>query len=121
MAKLRLYCCLILSICCFSVYGQYQLKVTTVDKDSLFLAKTIALQASFRDKSACIAYIDAIPSLLKTKGFINASLDSVYADSLNAFVALYAGEAFKWAHIKTKSSDATMLEATGWKIGRAHV
>lgn len=114
MAKLRLYCCLILVICSFRGYGQYQLKVITVDKDSLFLAKTIALQVSFKDRSTCVTYIDAIPSLLKTKGFINASLDSVYEDSLNAFVALYMGDAFKWARIKTKSTDATILEAAGW-------
>ncbi|HXB42653.1 MAG TPA: POTRA domain-containing protein, partial [Puia sp.] len=114
MAKLRLYCCLIFLICCFRGYGQYQLKVIPVDKDSLFLSKTIPLHATFKDKSTCLAYIDGIPALLRAKGYINASLDSIYADSLHAFVALYAGETFKWSRIKTKSADATVLDATGW-------
>jgi outer membrane protein assembly factor BamA len=105
---------MILLLCCFSGYAQYRLKVLAVDKDSLSFNKIIALQTSFKSKIACLEYIDALPSLLKAKGFINVSVDSVYADSLNAFVELYAGDAFKWAHIKTKNSDATILEAAGW-------
>ena len=101
-------------MCCFRGYAQYQLKVTAVDKDSLFLPKTIALQNSFKNKSACLDYIAGIPSLLKSKGFINVSLDSIYSDSANAVVELYVGDCFKWAHIKTKRSDATILEAAGW-------
>ena len=105
---------MILLQCCFSGYAQYRLNVLTIDKDSSFLAKTISFQTSFKNKSACIEYIDAIPSLLKAKGFINVSMDSIYADSINAFVQLYTGESFKWAHIKTKRTDATLLEAAGW-------
>jgi len=105
---------MILLQCCFSGYAQYRLNVLTIDKDSSFLAKTISVQTSFKNKSACIEYIYALPALLKAKGFINVSMDSVFTDSVNAFVKIYAGESFKWAHIKTKRTDATLLEAIGW-------
>jgi len=105
---------MILLQCCFSGYAQYRLNVLTIDKDSSFLAKTISVQTSFKNKSACIEYIYALPALLKAKGFINVSMDSVFTDSVKAFVKIYAGESFKWAHIKTKRTDATLLEAIGW-------
>jgi outer membrane protein assembly factor BamA len=96
------------------VHAQYQLKVISVDKDSLFLNKTIGLQTSFKTKSACLDYIAELPSLLKSKGFMNASIDSIYADSTNAIVQLYAGNSLRWSHIRTKHEDATILEASGW-------
>ena len=114
MTKLSLYSCIVLLSACFSGYAQYQLKVIAVDEDSLFFSKTIALQTSFKNKDVCLSYIEGLPSLLKTKGFITASIDSVYADSAIAVVELYTGNSFKWANIKTKHADAAMLEAAGW-------
>src|SRR5579871_1174933 len=114
MAKLRLYCCIVSLLACVSVQGQYQLKVVSVDKDSSFLPKTIPFQTSFKSKDACLDYIVKLPALLKAKGFVNAAVDSVYEDSVSTTVQIYTGDSFKWAHIKTKHDDASILEAAGW-------
>lgn len=114
MAKLRLYSCIVSLLACISVHAQYQLKIVSVDKDSTFLSKTIAVQTSFKSKNACLDYIAELPTMLKAKGFATASIDSVYSDSTNAVVQIYTGNSFKWAHIKTKPVDAQILESAGW-------
>jgi outer membrane protein assembly factor BamA len=98
----------------FSVQSQYQLKIIAVDKDSLFFAQTIGLQTSFKNKNTCLNYIAELPALLKAKGFATVSIDSIYADSTDATVQVYAGNSFKWAHIKTNREDASILEGAGW-------
>ena len=114
MAKLRLYCCMLFLIASFGGYAQYQLKITVVDKDSLFLQKNTDFKLSFKSQSDCLEYINGLPILLKAKGFINVSIDSVYTDSVRAIVQLYVGDNYKWGQIKSGKQDADLLEASGW-------
>src|ERR1035437_6497280 len=117
MTKLRLYDCtlfLLLALSCQTGFSQYQLKVNCVDRDSLFNQQNLNLTASFRNRTSCLQYIDQIPALLQSRGFAGASLDSISYDSAQARVRLYLGEAFSWAHIKTRSADAAILSGIGW-------
>jgi outer membrane protein assembly factor BamA len=117
MTKLRLYDCtlfLLLALSCQTGFSQYQLKVNCVDRDSLFNQQNLNLTASFRNRTSCLQYIDQIPALLQSRGFAGASLDSISYDSSQARVRLYLGEAFSWAHIKTRSADASILSGIGW-------
>ena len=121
MTKLRLYGCtlfFLLLLSCQSGYSQYQLKVICVDRDSLFNQQNLNLTASFRNRTSCLQYIDQIPDLLQNRGFAGASLDSVSYDSARALVRLYLGEAFSWAHIRTRSTDAAVLNGIGWNEKR---
>ncbi|HTS42828.1 MAG TPA: POTRA domain-containing protein [Puia sp.] len=117
MTKLGLYggtFLILLLISCLHGFSQYHLKVICIDKDSIFSQKNLGLQSVFRDKDACIEYIYKIPSLLQTKGFSTASVDSIRIDSMQALVNLYIGDVYHWAHINTKKEDAVILNATGW-------
>ena len=114
MAKLRLYWCMLFLIVSFCGYAQYQLKITVVDKDSLFLQKNTDFKPSFKSQSDCLEYINGLPILLKAKGFINVSIDSVYTDSVRAIVQLYIGDSYKWGQIKSGKQDDDLLEASGW-------
>ena len=114
MVKIRIYLLLFFCSSAISGFGQYGLKVHVIDKDSFFLSKNMALEKNFKNKEACAIYINQIPSILKSKGYINASLDSVHRYSTFAIVTLYAGESFKWAQIKTAKQDEEILQAVGW-------
>jgi outer membrane protein assembly factor BamA len=116
MKKLKLYsyCLFILVTACTKAFSQYQLQVVSVDKDSSFFAKNFPLQTSFKSKVMCLEYVYDLPTLLKTKGFINASLDSVKVDSAKTTAQLYVGSTFKWAHIDTKHVDKVILESVAW-------
>ncbi|MBS1916573.1 MAG: BamA/TamA family outer membrane protein [Bacteroidetes bacterium] len=117
MAKLRLYCGIILLagfLCNTKADAQYHLKIFPVDKDSAFLQQKFAIQTNFKNKSTCLDYIYELPSLMQSKGYITASVDSIKADSSLATVHLYAGDPFKWAHINTKNVDHDVLANANW-------
>jgi outer membrane protein assembly factor BamA len=117
MTKLRLYGCtvlLLLLFSCLNGLSQYQLKVICIDRDSVFDQKNIGLQSNFKNRDACIEYIYKIPSLLQSKGFATASIDTMRVDSLEADIRLYIGDTYKWGHILTKPNDAIILNASGW-------
>ncbi len=117
MTKLRLYRCitiLTLLLAAGNGYSQYRLKIFPVDKDSVFLMKNMALQTSFKNKASCIEYLYGLPSVLQAKGYITASIDSIYSDSVQTAVQLYIGGTFKWAHINTKYIDPEILFNSNW-------
>ena len=117
MTKLRLYYCIATLAFLLGAgdgYAQYRLKILPVDKDSLSLQKAMALQTSFKTKSACIEYVYELPALLQAKGYITASIDSLYSDSAQTTLQLYLGSTFKWAHISTKHVDPEILYNSNW-------
>jgi len=51
---------------------------------------------------------------LQSKGFVNASLDSIFFDSTSARLVLYIGQQYKWAHINIAAADPQVLSVSGW-------
>ena len=97
-------------------FGQtsYFLIARSVDKTSEFLKNEIGLQTEFPSRPVCIDYVNKLPSLLQAKGFVNASLDSIFFDTTSARLVLYIGEQYKWAHINIASADPQVLSVSGW-------
>jgi outer membrane protein assembly factor BamA len=98
----------------YTGFAQYSLHVNAVDKDSLFVQKKLGLTTGFKSRAACSEYIEGIPSLLKAKGFMTASVDSVNYDSAGATIRLYTGSAYRWAHINTRQVEPGLLSAVSW-------
>ncbi|HSC39868.1 MAG TPA: hypothetical protein VLD19_18425, partial [Chitinophagaceae bacterium] len=94
--------------------AQYQLRLQPVDRDTLFLTQTLGIQTSFASRNACMYYIDKLPTQLQTKGYASASIDSLWMDSSFAVLKLFVGEAYKLAHIDTRTADKKALEQAGW-------
>src|ERR1700738_5305937 len=117
-AKLRGYVRMLLSLLLllgnYTGFVQYSLHVHAVDKDSLFVQKKLGITTAFKSRAACSEYIEGIPSLLKAKGFMAASVDSVNYDSAGATIRLYTGSAYRWAHINTRQVEPGLLSAVSW-------
>ncbi len=118
MAKLTVYhkisgLLLVALILTISSNGQYKLAFRPVDRDSLFLRQTLKLQSNFSLKQYCITYVNKLPALLKTKGYPNASIDSVAFDSLEATCVLYVGEPLRHSAFNTDSIDRSVLTQAG--------
>ena len=98
-------------------FGQttYFLNATCVDKPAGFLKNEIGLQTEFTTRPGCIDYVNKLPSLLQAKGFVNASLDSIFFDTASAHLVIYLGQQYKWAHINTIGADPGILSISGWK------
>jgi len=97
-------------------FGQtsYILNAKGVDKPPEFLKNEIGVQSGFPSRAVCIDYINKLPSLLQSKGFVNASLDSIFFDSTSARLVLYIGQQYKWAHINIAAADPQVLSVSGW-------
>ena len=97
-------------------FGQttYFLDAKCLDKTPEFLKNEIGLQTEFSSRPNCIDYVNKLPSFLQAKGFVNASLDSIFFDTASARVVLYLGQQYKWAHIDIASADPQVLSVSGW-------
>lgn len=92
----------------------YPLHAVPVDRDSAYLISDVGLQTLFTSRLACIDYVNKLPALLRSKGFVTASLDSVAFDSASATIIIYLGKKYRWAHLNTAYADAQVLSAAGW-------
>jgi len=95
-------------------WAQHTLHITAVDKDSLFVQRQLGLTTTFRSRDVCTEYIYTIPGVLRSKGYLTASLDSVAGDSMSTSLRLYVGEMYKWARIGIKKVDPALLSAVAW-------
>jgi outer membrane protein assembly factor BamA len=85
-----------------------------VDVEISMLKNEIGLQSDFATRLACMDYVNKLPAVLQSKGYVTASLDSVFFDTTNARLVLFLGRRYKWAKINTSSVDQEMLAASGW-------
>jgi outer membrane protein assembly factor BamA len=118
MSKLRLQISVLVSLLLhfhLSAQSNYMLHIRGVDKDSVFLIDNLGIPASFATRTACVEYINQLPAVLRTKGYVTASLDSVHYDSSFAKVVLFTGDIYQWAQIDAAQVDIAILQAVGWR------
>ena len=94
--------------------GIYQLRVTGIDKDSLFIENDLGLQTQFTSRTACIDYVNKLPALLHAKGYVTASIDSIQYDSSFARLVLFIGDSYQWVSLDTRQVDPVILSSVGW-------
>ncbi len=120
MTKLNqhsVYAFLILIFCflCAEAKTQYNSKliVHSAENDS-FNIISLGLQTTFNNKTACIQYVNRLPSLLAVKGYAAASVDSVWEDSLSVSIKLFVGEKYEWQKLSVNDSDKILLSSLGY-------
>jgi outer membrane protein assembly factor BamA len=108
---------LLILLSCLQVKGQasYPLQLRAVDKDSIFLTSTLALRTSFDTRAECIAYVNELSPLLQMKGYVTASIDSIFFDSAAARAVLYIGDRYEWGKLDASQVDPAILFAIGWR------
>ena len=100
---------LFLTVFCLRAAAQgYPVKY--IANDSSLVGKE-GLTTQFNSRFDANTYVAGLLPLLRDKGFLTASLDSVRLDSTAATVVLFFGEQYKWSLVRTSPSDAALLEA----------
>ena len=99
------------------LYAQehYRLQVIYADPDTVRAKQDMSLPAEFQNRDECLRYLNGLVPQLQARGFVTASLDSVFMDSARARVHLFLGEKYAWARMDTRLVDPALLEATGWR------
>ncbi len=95
--------------------GKYSIHLRGVDKDSATIVAKAGLQTSFTSRAACEEYINRLPGYLQSKGWVSASIDSLYYDSGFARILLFTGDMYQWAQLDAKNVEPSLLDAIGWR------
>jgi outer membrane protein assembly factor BamA len=116
MAKIKKEVLLILLMLTVTivVYAQQGYTINYIIVDSADQKQKTDLQSNFASPQTALEYVNKLPALLQTKGYMAASLDSVYQDSLSATVYLYLGNQYKWAKLITNEFDKDLLKDLRW-------
>lgn len=93
---------------------KYEVRYILSGKDTLYKIQQFDLKTAFETKSAAQNYINKLPETILNKGFLAASVDSVFYDSVFARVKIYLGEKYKWIRLATDSIDQDVLDRIGW-------
>src|SRR6478609_10335691 len=70
----------------------YQLQIRFVDKDNSFNPQPLKLQTAFANKLTCSSYIQGLPTLLSSKGYPTASVDSIFEKEDATSIHLFLGK-----------------------------
>ncbi len=97
------------------VAQNYSLQVKGVDRDSAWIVENTGLQTRFASQAACRTYVDGYFSSLRSKGYVTASLDSLFMDTVSARMVVYIGESYLWARLDAAALEPELLESIGWK------
>lgn len=93
---------------------KHYLVIETVDKPKTLL-DTLQLETIFEDSAATANYINQIVPLLYTKGFVTASVDSVYGISKNqTAIKLFIGAQYRWQQIYIEEESRKLLTDAGF-------
>ena len=93
---------------------KYRLSIYFVDKDSSFNPQDLKLQTIFSDVIKCRAYINSIPSLLGSKGYPAASVDSIWENKDTTGMKLFLGKQYHWIKLVTDSIDKKAIAESGY-------
>ena len=117
MAKIHEYTGLmLLMLCCLSLHtnGQNECALNIQQIDSTTSINTLQLQTTFTSKTKCIEYVHKLSQLLMTKGYISASVDSVWEDSSSVSILLFIGKKYKWDSLHVDEKDWLLLNNLGY-------
>ena len=67
--------------------------------DSINISKILPLKKEFATKTQCINYIEQLRALLKAKGYISSSIDSIRETEKSIVVFLFVGNLYVWKNL----------------------
>ncbi|MEO7306793.1 MAG: BamA/TamA family outer membrane protein [Ferruginibacter sp.] len=93
----------------------YQLQIQFVDKDNSFNPQPLKLQTGFANKLLCRSYIQGLPTLLSSKGYPTASVDSIFENELFTTIRLFLGKQYQWIKLKADSIEKAAIDDSRFK------
>ncbi|HUR66232.1 MAG TPA: POTRA domain-containing protein [Chitinophagaceae bacterium] len=118
MLKIRLQISVLLvllNLTRLAAQHSYHLIIRCADKDAAVIVPQLGLQTTFSSRFTCTEYVNQLPGMLQSRGYVTASIDSLEYDSSSARIVLFIGEQYKWAQLETKNIELSLLESAGWR------
>lgn len=94
--------------------AQYRLHLQEAGSGDTSWVAALKLKREFSGQQECMAYVNALPALLRAKGYLAASVDSITYDSSFASCVIYLGDPLKHIFIIPDSSERLLMVQAGW-------
>src|SRR5437868_10232551 len=94
--------------------GNYQLHIHFIDKDKSFDPQPLKLQTTFTESRGCASYVNALPSLLSSKGYPTASVDSIEVGADHTDIQLFLGKQYRWIKLTPGNIDKKAIDESGY-------
>ena len=122
MAKLTRYKVIVvvgmlMYFACFvsaNAQNNYQLQIVVVDKDSSFRMSDLGIKTTFLTALECSQYIAGLPAILRSKGYISASVDSLIVTDSQTTIHLFVGNRYQSLNLHVRNKDKPYLQQAGW-------
>jgi len=89
------------------------LHIIITGKDSVN-TQSLGLQTAFSSQVQATGYIEKIPSILASKGYPVASIDSSWQADNIFYIILYPGTKYNWIQLRPDNFEGEALEASGF-------
>lgn len=99
-------------MCALATLAQngFNLFIKASDIDTAMLRTQAPIQQRFASRLQLQEYISRLPAQLQAKGFIAASVDSIYENAQGTIVNLYLGKQYQWSKIQIDDKDLVWLK-----------
>ncbi len=83
-------------------------------KDTLNATLPIAFQINFESLQSIYTYINNLPAMLQSKGYVVASVDSIWQLTTEVNIMLYIGTKYNWVQLNTNGIEKDLLSKIGY-------
>ena len=97
-----------------SAAAKHRLNIHYTDKDSSFDVRSLKLQQFFTDANSCRLYINALNTVLNSKGYPATSVDSIWGNADTTDINLFLGAQYRWVKLITDSIDKKAVNESGF-------
>jgi outer membrane protein assembly factor BamA len=89
------------------------LKINCVDSTSECILQTQSLKKNFSSVTACLSYVNQLPGMLQSKGYLSASVDSLVQNNVTVSVSFFLGKKYNWKNLFVAAKDRQLLHQLG--------
>jgi outer membrane protein assembly factor BamA len=93
----------------------HRLHIQLVDKDSSFNVQPLKLETGFTSQALCSTYIQGLTTLLSSKGYPTASVDSVFETDNATTVHLFLGKQYQWIKLMPSGIEKAALDESRFR------
>src|SRR5689334_3192208 len=115
ISEYRGFVVLMLCFLCSQIKAQKECKlIVRFVEDEQNLSTDLQFPSAFPTKDKCLTYIKELPQLLATKGYVSASVDSVWEDPSSVQLRLFTGIKYIWDSLHIREKDWPILNQLGY-------
>lgn len=107
---------LIGSLLTMQLNAQLQLQIEPVEEKVDLSVLGIRLENNFKSRQSLFAYLEQLPVILQSKGYLSASIDSIAEKDTLIVAYLFLGKQYQWQEVNIQPEDWLLLNTLGYNV-----